>query len=608
MMRQMRENTKWIMLITALAFVALMVFEWGMDLTGRSSAQFSGGEIGRVNGQAITYEEYYAVYRNLYDQQTRAMAGLPVSNALNRQIEDAAFNQVVLQKLIDQELRRRGLRASENEIRQAARFLPPPEIMQDTTFWTDGQFDLEKYHAFLASPMLDPESLLRLESYYRETIPRSKLFYLTTAGTFASDNELWRMWRDTRDAVSVRYLAFDPATVVPEEGITVSDAEVAQYYRAHRADFIRPARAKVKYVTIDRTPTAQDSVASRARAQSIYDEIAGGADFAGVATAESADSVSARDGGRMEITRGTTVAAFDSVVFAAPVGRLIPPVQTPFGLHVIRVESRSGDEAVVRHVLVPIERTLESENRLFDRADSLEALAETAKLDEIGRRLGLEVLEAELVPGLTVLPGISQVEDGEDWVFNDATVGEVSELFETPSSYYAMELIEREPERTLTQEEAASTIRQAVRAEKRIERTRERAREALERLRAGTPMEEVANAFGAEVGEAGPFTRSDFVPGLGRFSPAVGTAFGLKPGEYSGAVVSDRRVFILRLESRADADRAAWEQQKETQRLRVHQAVAQNRWQQFLDALRANADVVDNRDVVLTNTPATAAF
>jgi hypothetical protein len=51
MMRQMRENTKWIMLITALAFVALMVFEWGMDMTGRSGA-VAGGDIGRVNGES----------------------------------------------------------------------------------------------------------------------------------------------------------------------------------------------------------------------------------------------------------------------------------------------------------------------------------------------------------------------------------------------------------------------------------------------------------------------------------------------------------------------------------------------------------------------------
>ena len=66
MMRQMRENTKWIMLVTAIAFVALMVFEWGMDITGLSSGGL--GELGRVNGTPVTYEMYQAAYRNLYDQ------------------------------------------------------------------------------------------------------------------------------------------------------------------------------------------------------------------------------------------------------------------------------------------------------------------------------------------------------------------------------------------------------------------------------------------------------------------------------------------------------------------------------------------------------------
>ena len=44
MMRQMRAATKPIMLVTAGAFVALMVFQWGMDITGQSSGGL--GEIG----------------------------------------------------------------------------------------------------------------------------------------------------------------------------------------------------------------------------------------------------------------------------------------------------------------------------------------------------------------------------------------------------------------------------------------------------------------------------------------------------------------------------------------------------------------------------------
>lgn len=609
MMRQMRENTKWIMLITALSFVALMVFEWGMDMTGRSSAQFAGGEVGRVDGEPITYEEYISVYQNLYAQQQQALGGMPITSALNRQIEDAAFDQVVLQKLIGQELRRRGIDASEQEIRQAARYAPPPEILQDTSFYTNGQFDYDKYHALLSSPALDPQSLIRLEQYYRESIPRTKLYFRTTAGTYATDSELWRMWRDTRDAATVRYIRFDPTEAVPVEGVSVSDAEIAEYYEEHREDFLRPARARVKYVVIDRRPTPADSAAALERAQAVRAEIAGGADFAQVATRESADTASAADGGLYQLARGQTVAQFDSVAFNAPLNRLTEPVMTQYGYHVMRVESRSGDSASVRHVLIPIERTLESENEVFDRADSLEALTETMKLDAIAQSLDLQVQEAEIVPGLTLLPGLLQAEDGEDWVFNDAIVGEVSEVFETPNAYYAIELLEREDERTLTLEEATGTIRESIRMQKRVERTEERAREAMEQLRSGATLEAVAQQFGAHVGEAGPFTRGDFVPELGRFTPAIGTAFGLKPGETSGVVVSDRNVYIIQVESRTDADRAAWEQQKEEQRQRVIQAMMDQRWQQYLEALRESAEILDNRDQVLNQpVPQNALF
>lgn len=65
-MRQMRDATKPIMLVTAFAFVALMVFQWGMDITGQSSGGL--GEIGRVNSDAVMYTEYMAAYRNLYDE------------------------------------------------------------------------------------------------------------------------------------------------------------------------------------------------------------------------------------------------------------------------------------------------------------------------------------------------------------------------------------------------------------------------------------------------------------------------------------------------------------------------------------------------------------
>ncbi|HEX7119957.1 MAG TPA: peptidylprolyl isomerase [Longimicrobiales bacterium] len=594
----MRENTKVIMLVTALAFVGLMVFEWGMDLSGRSSAQASGGEVGRVNGEPISYEEYIRVYNGLYEQQSQLQDG-PLTPAQTRQLEDAAWEQVVLDRLLSQEVRERGLEASDREIRQAARMAPPPEFFTNPLFQTDGQFDPEKYEQFLASSG-DPMLLLQLEAYYRQMIPRNKLYRQVVSGGFVSDAELWRAWRDQNEQVRVRYLALDPDAVVPDGTVTVTDEEVRAYYDEHREEFVRPARAEVRLTVLDKSPTPADTAAARERVAEIRREILDGADFAEVAQRESADSVSAAKGGDLgTFGKGVMTPAFEQAVWSLPLRRVSEPVQTPFGFHIIQVLSRTADEAHARHILIPIERTEESEIALLDRADSLEVLGETRSLEEAAAEFGLSTRTAAFNLELPLVAGLGQVYDGADWAFYEAEPGDVSPVFETPRAFYMFELIERVPEGIFSFEEAATGIRSRLMGEKTLEKARQIGRELVDQLRGGASLEEVADARGIELREAGPFSRSDFVPGLGRANAAIGTAFGLEAGETSGLVEANGSLYIIQTTEKVPADSAAFEEQKETLRARVAAGMEQQRWTRFLAALKEQADIVDHRDAVL---------
>jgi len=607
MMRQMRDNTKWIMLITALAFAALMMFEWGMDASGRSGTQMTGGEVGRVDGRSVSYEEYINTYQNLYQQQQASFPG-PIPSALNKQIEDAAWEQVVMQKLVEAELARRGIRVTEREIVDAARYAPPPELAQQELFLTNGQFDLDKYHQFLASPAVDEQFLQGLEAYYRDILPRSKLYYQATAGAYVPDDELWRMWRDNRETATASFLGFDPEAMVPDDAISVSDAEVRAYYQEHQADFEQPARATVRLVTMNRLPTAEDTTAVRERARELREQIVAGRAFAEVAAVESADDATAAEGGRLSVVRGGGSApAFEEAAFSQPVGQVGEPVKIGDGFHLIQVESRAGDTAQVAHILLPIERTRASENGLFARADSLEELTTDGDLQAAARQLGMEVRTTEVTPVLPFVPGIGEAGEGLDWVFEEGATGEVSPVFETPSSYYALELVSRTEAGIQPLEQATPIIRAAVRADKKLARARDQVRELVDRMRAGETLEQVAAETGRQVQTAGPFTRAEFVPGLGRLNPAIGTAFGLPEGATSGVVEADRRLFILRVEERTTADREAWDEQKEMQRQQVAQALTQQRWEQFLRALRESADVVDLRAELERQNAAAAA-
>src|SRR5690606_10426079 len=134
---------------------------------------------------------------------------------------------------------------------------------------------------------------------------------------------------------------------------------------------------------------AAASAAVAARLDALRTAFLDGEAVGEAARALSADSASAVNGGELTTRRGQTVPEFDEAAFSRPVGQVGEPVRTMYGWHLLRVDSRDGDSAVVRHILIPIERTLESEDALLARADSMDALAESRSLDEIAQTFGL---------------------------------------------------------------------------------------------------------------------------------------------------------------------------------------------------------------------------
>ncbi|MFP4623002.1 MAG: peptidylprolyl isomerase, partial [Gemmatimonadota bacterium] len=225
------------------------------------------------------------------------------------------------------------------------------------------------------------------------------------------------------------------------------------------------------------------------------------------------------------------------------------------------------------------------------------------ELEAAAGEMDLAVRTTELTPLLPSLPGVGAVDEAVDWVFEEeARPGEVSPVFENDRSYYLVEMIEREEARALTLEEARPSIEAILRNERKRERTRDMGRELIDRLEAGATLDEAAEAMGLSVREAGPFTRLDFVPGVGSGNAAIGAAFGLEVGQVSDLLETPDAFFVIQVTDHDPADRDAWEQQIEQQRRQVLAALQSQRVDQFLDALREQADVVDERAEVLRPT------
>lgn len=88
-----------------------------------------------------------------------------------------------------------------------------------------------------------------------------------------------------------------------------------------------------------RPDLAPDAAASRAEA--LRRRLAGGAEFAALAKAESDDLGSIESGGDIGfVRRGGTPAEFEATAFSLPIGAVSPVIRTAYGFHVIRVEER----------------------------------------------------------------------------------------------------------------------------------------------------------------------------------------------------------------------------------------------------------------------------
>jgi peptidyl-prolyl cis-trans isomerase D len=595
MMRQMRQATKPIMVASALAFVGLMVFQWGMDITGRTSGGL--GEIGRVNGDAVLYEAYMAAYRQLYERVQSQQEEL-IGSQQNKEIEDQAFEEIVIQILITQELRRRGITVTAQEISEAAQFSPPdylaPQFADES-----GGLDLAAYQSFLAT--LPPEQLVLLEQYYRDVIPRTKLLRQLSTGIYVSDAELWRQFRDQVELAEVRYVPFDPATRYADGDFQVDPDEIEDYYHDNQDEFEVPARATLKYVVIDKSPTAADTVASRERALALHERLRSGEDFAELARTESGDETTAAQGGELGVFgRGRQIGPVDSALFAGPTGVLAQPVQSAFGFHILDIMERWGTDSVrARQILVPVARTDASEVVMLQQADSLEDLGEAMPLDRAAAAFGLTTQTTDITQDFPFIAGAGQVSEGSDWVFEEAAPGDVSPVFETTVAFYAMELVSSEPAGVLPLEQVRASIETTLRFDQKLERARADAQQLVDRVRAGGVLANVASEQGLEVRTAGPFARNDFVPGLGRQNAVIGAAFGLPIGRVSDVVSTANNHYVLEVLRRTDADSLAWQAQLPQQRAQAVSLIQQQRLGEWIDALRANARVVDRREEVL---------
>jgi peptidyl-prolyl cis-trans isomerase D len=596
----MRASAKYIWIIIVVLFIGGFLLVQTSGLLGRAPVTPTTA-VASVNGEDILATTWYQATQNLEQQATQA-SNQSISLDERQRLQDQAYDQLVTDALLRQEYRRRGITVTDDEILQAARFSPPPQLMQSPDLQTDGQFDAAKYQRFLQSPMARQQGLLyQLDQYYRTEIPKEKLFDQIANDVYASEEELWRRWQDSHDSAEVSFVAFEPDRI-PDSAVRVSDDEIRAYYDTHKKIFERPGRAKVSIIIIPRAVTAADSAAVRAHALALRARILGGEKFEDVARAESADSVSAAKGGALGSgAKGRFVAPFQTAAYALKPGEISQPVLTQFGYHIIRLDSRKGDTITLHHILLRIQQSDSAAARTDRRADSLARMAasadQPAKFDSAARALHIPILRAQTIEGNSLTVDGRYIPSVGPWAFEGAKPGETSELFDAEDGYYLARLDSLTPGGTLSLDQAKQDIRTYFMRRKKIDALVPQAT-SFAKVAAASSLEGAAKLMNMEVVKTKPFTRVTGVPELAQLPEAVGAAFTLPLHVVSAPIKASGGVVVERVDNRVPASRAAFEAQKEALRRQELQQLRQQRVREFLANLRTVAKIDDMRKQV----------
>lgn len=602
MMTKLRESTGLIMWFVILAFIGLIVVEWGADYSG--TATTSSDTVGSINGEEISLRQFQAAVRNAA-QQRRGGGQDTDDGQIVRETWDALVSEI----LVRQQVEAMGIEISDEELAYYTRLAPPQAVQQMGAFQNEeGEFDPGLYQQFLSNPATHAEEanrafVLQVEAMIQNQLRNQRLQTLLLETVRLTPQELRQFYIDRNEKVTADY-AYVAATAVDESAVTLDEAAVQAHYEELAPQMQHPEQIKVSLVLIPRVASAEDSAAIEEEAHRLRREIVdGGADFGDMAAAVSEDEVSAANGGELgAFGRGAMVPEFEAAAFALQPGEISQPVRTAYGWHLIQTQEilPPGDESPeervrARHILLKFRASPETEERALEQAELVQSLAVERGLTSAATVEGLELRDGGWVAEGGPLRGVGQ---GSAWIVGrlfDAEVGEVSPVGSTDAGYFVAELTGRRPAGTVPLEEARQQVEWSLRAKRRAAIAGEQLRPIREAVRGGQSFADAAASAGFEVRRAGPFGRADFVPGAGRGSKFVAAAFALQPGQLSDVIVQNNGAYLLQVTGRTAIDEAAFADAREEIENQLRQVRATEALQTWFTQMYEAAEIEDNR-------------
>jgi peptidyl-prolyl cis-trans isomerase D len=636
LMRDSFQQLKWILIAIVAIFILFIFVDWGGGGPNSGNAD-QGTYAARVNGETISTREYE---RSLYymEKNYEQMYRQPLTPD---QIAQMGLPKQVLESLIDQHLllqqaSRLHLSASPAEIRQ--------KILEIPTLNPDGKFVGQELYTRYVTGLMGFQSPAEFEEELAREITLGKIESALQSSVVVSPKAAEAEYRRNNESAKIKYILYPASREVAN--VTVTPAEVQQYYTLHQAQYTHGEQRAAKYLIADYAklraqmnptdaelrkiyeqrheefkapagahilhillkvdpgaPPAADAEA-KAKADNIVKQLRAGADFGKLAQANSGDPSSAGKGGDMGwIDKSTTVPEFDTAAFTMPLNTISDPIRSKdFGYHIIKILERRGEGyrpfEEVRDRLRAQTADQEAKDRARDEITRIEARIKATKpktADEFTALASGNVAsnDSQWFGKNDSIPGMGNNPAFTAWAFA-AKVNDVGEILGSQRGpiipfLYSIRAAGVSP---------LDEVRAKVENDARMEKARQLAQQALAKAMPATTVDAAGAKLGLTAAETN-VNRQGFISGFtGDTSALVDAAVSAPVGQVVGPIMTGDGAVLFQVTEQKKTDAAAIAQNRAQYTDTLRQQEARNLRASLLQRLRKTSTIDINKKLI----------
>ncbi len=528
MLQDMRDKAQsWV----AKAIVAFIAFTFA--IFGLESLRPNSGnpEVASVDGELITQSDLLEAM----DQQRRMLVqqmgnSFDPSMLDERLLQNAALESLIQRVLIRTHLENNKMVISEQSLDEMIRTTPE--------FQVEGRYNQERLLQIIRSLGM---TVSQFRGYLREEMAATQLRAGVAASDFMTSLEvqnLGNLQNQTRD-ISWLTLSAEEA----RKGVTVTEADIEEYYQANSDDYMQPEQVSVDYIVLDKAELEKNIEVSESDIRSAYESrvaqlkeeaeeqtsasmilletdadrdeaealaeagklkvrIDAGENFADLAKEFSDDSESAAKGGSLGIVEtGFFGDEFDDTLASLEDGEVSAPVVAEFGVVLIR---RDQTAEARTPSLTQMRSSLEKEIR--DQAVEPVFVEQSQRLADISFEASDLAQPAEQFNLKIQTTGLFSRQGGEGIAANQRvvaaafsddvlTLGANSDLVElTPEQLLVLRVREHRKPEQMPLADVRNPIEQALRAERGTEQLNTRVDQLVAQLKQNSAESVAKNA------------------------------------------------------------------------------------------------------------------